>query len=143
MAMTFTKVYNFVQDLGAKVHNLTSDVLKVALTDTAPTTASHVLSDITQITAANGYTAGGATVPSTAFANSSGTSTLSGNAVVFTASGGSIAQFRYAVLYNSTAASGNIIGWWDYAAEVNVTNGNTFTINENSQSTGGTILTVA
>jgi hypothetical protein len=48
--------------------------------------------------------------------------------VNFVASGGAIAQFRYAVLYNSTAASGNLIGWWDYGAEVNLTNGNTFTV---------------
>jgi len=43
-----------------------------------------------------------------------------------TASGGSVAQFRYAVLYNATPASGNLIGFWDFGAEVNLTSGNTF-----------------
>jgi hypothetical protein len=48
--------------------------------------------------------------------------------VVFTAAGGSIAQFRYAVLYNSTPVSGNLIAWWDYGAEVTLTSGNSFTV---------------
>jgi hypothetical protein len=50
--------------------------------------------------------------------------------VVFTAAGGSIAQFRYAVLYNDTPTSpaDPLIGWYDYGAEINVTNGNSFTV---------------
>jgi hypothetical protein len=32
------------------------------------------------------------------------------------------------VLYNSTAASGNLIGWWDYGAAVTVTLGNSFQV---------------
>ena len=48
--------------------------------------------------------------------------------MTFTASGGTIATFRYAVIYNSTAASGNLIGWWDYGTTVSVTSGNSFQV---------------
>jgi hypothetical protein len=48
--------------------------------------------------------------------------------VAWTASGGAIAQFRYAVLYNSSAASGNLIGWWDYGVPITVTTGNSFQV---------------
>lgn len=135
---TFNKINAFVADVGNKVHNLGSDTLKVALTDTAPVATNTVLANITQIGAGNGYSTGGSAVGSTAYSQTSGLATLTGSNVVFTASGGAIAQFRYAVLYNSTPAGGNLIGWFDYGSEVNITTGNTFTVQWN----GSGILTL-
>jgi hypothetical protein len=125
---SFNKFNAFVADLAAKVHNLGSDTLKIMLTDTAPVATNTVKSSITEIGAGNGYSAGGAQATLVSSAQSSGLYKLVLNNVTFTASGGSIAQFRYAVLYNATAASGNLIGWWDYGSEVNVTNGNSFQV---------------
>ena len=51
-----------------------------------------------------------------------------GRNVTFTASGGSIATFRYAVLYNATPASGNLVGWWDYGTTLGITGGNSFQV---------------
>lgn len=124
----FNKFNAFVQDLGRKVHNLNSDTLKVALTNTAPIAANAVLADITQITAANGYSSGGTAMGSTSYAQAAGVAKLAGANVVFTASGGSIGPLRYAVLYNSTAAGGPLIGWWDYGSSVTITDTNTFTV---------------
>lgn len=125
---SYVKYNDFVEQLGRGVHNLGSHVYKVALTNTAPNVATHVsLSDITEITAANGYTAGG-TVTTMGWSETGGTATATSTDVVFTASGGSIATFRYAVLYNSTAASGNLLGWWDSGAGQTITTGNTFTV---------------
>ena len=135
---TFNKFNAFVADVGTKVHNLNADTLKVCLSDVAPVATNTILSNITQITAGNGYSSGGTAVGSNAYSQTSGLATLTGGNVVFTASGGSIAQFRYAVLYNSTPANGNLIGWFDYGAEVNVTTGNTFTVAWNASG----ILTV-
>lgn len=129
---TWNKFNIFVQDVGRKVHNLNADSLKIALTNTAPTAANTVLADITQITAANGYTSGGTAVGSTAYSQTSGTATLSGSDVVFTASGGAIASFRYAVLYNSTAAGGPLIAWFDYGSSVAPASGETFTVHWNT-----------
>jgi hypothetical protein len=128
MMASFNKFNQFVADIANKVHNLGSDTLKIMLTDTAPSASNTVKANITEIAAGNGYTAGGTAVTITSSSQTSGLYKLMGNNVTFTASGGSIAQFRYAVIYNSTAASGNLIGWWDYGAEVNVTSGNSFQV---------------
>lgn len=126
---SFNKFNAFVADISNKVHNLGSDTLKIMLTNSAPAATNAVKTDITDITAGNGYSAGGTAIGTITSTQTSGTYKLVASAdCVFTASGGSIATFRYAVLYNSTAASGNLIGWWDNGAGVTVTTGNTFTV---------------
>lgn len=124
----FNKFQAFVADVANKVHNLGADTLKIMLTDVAPIATNSIKANLTDIAAGNGYAAGGAAITVTASSQSGGTYKLVGNNVTFTAAGGSIAQFRYAVIYNSTAASGNLIGWWDYGTEVNVTSGNSFQV---------------
>jgi hypothetical protein len=124
----FNKFNAFVVDVANKVHNLGADTLKIMLTDTAPAATNSIKANLTEIAAGNGYTAGGTAVTITSSAQSGGTYKLVGNNVTFTASPGAIAQFRYAVLYNSTPANGNLIGWWDYGAELNITNGNSFQV---------------
>lgn len=125
---SFNKFNAFVEDVAEKVHNLGSDTLKVMLTNTAPSASNAVKADITEISAGNGYSAGGATVTVTASSQTSGTYKLVGNDVVFTASGGSIGPFRYVVMYNSTPASGNLIGWYDYGSSITLASGETFTV---------------
>jgi hypothetical protein len=46
----------------------------------------------------------------------------------WTATSGSFAPFQYAVLYNDTAASKNLIGWWDYGSTVTLLNNDSFTV---------------
>src|SRR3954467_4089708 len=111
---TFNKFNAFVEALAEKVHNLGSDTLKVALTNTAPNATDSQLSNITQIGAGNGYTTGGAQATQVSSAQAPGTYKLVLNDVTFTASGGNIATFRYVVLYNDTAANDELIGWYDY-----------------------------
>jgi hypothetical protein len=136
----FNKFNSFVEDVAEKVHNLGSDTLKIALTNSAPSASNTIFSNLIEISATNGYTAGGTAITITSSVQSGGTYKLVGNDVVFTASGGSIGPFRYAVIYNSTAASGNLIGWWDYASSLTLTNGNTFTVDLDQV---GGILTIA
>ena len=126
---SFNKFNAFVADVANKVHNLGSDTLKILLTNTAPTSANAVKTDITEISAGNGYTAGGNTAALTSSSQSSGLYKLIlANPATWTASGGSVGPFRYAVLYNSTAASGNLIGFWDYGSAVTLASGETFTV---------------
>lgn len=130
MSSPFNKFNQFVQDCATKVHNLNSDVLKVMLTNVAPVATNSIKSDITEIAAGSGYSAGGTQATFVSGAQTSGTYKLVVNDVTFTASGGSIAVFRYAVLYNDTAASPvkPLIGWYDYGAGVTVTDGNSFLV---------------
>lgn len=138
----FNKFNQFVEDLAKKVHNLNSDTLKVMLSNVAPVATNAILSDITEIAAGNGYSAGGNTLTFTSGAQTSGTYKLVLADSVFTASGGSIATFRYVVVYNSTPASPlkPLIGWYDYGVGLTITSGNTFTVDLDN--TNG-ILTVA
>ena len=126
---TLSKFNAFVADIHNKVHNLGADTLKVLLTNSAPVATNSVKADITgELSTANGYTAGGATVGITSSTQSSGTYKLIASAnTVWTASG-AVGPFRYAVLYNSTPASGNLIGWLDYGSSISLANTDTFTI---------------
>lgn len=127
---TFNKFNVFVEDLAEKVHNLGSDTLKVALTNSAPSAANTVFANITEISAGNGYTAGGTAASISSSAQTSGTYKLVLADVVFTASGGSIGPFRYVVLYNDTPTSpaDPLIGYYDYGSSISLNTGETFTV---------------
>lgn len=130
-ADTWNLFDQFFDDKNEGVHTFASDTLKVALTNTAPTTATDaVLADITQITAQNGYSSGGTALSSVTSTQTSGTYTLDAATVTFTASGGSFGPFRYAVLYNDTPVSpaDPLIGWLDYGSSVSVNDGETLSI---------------
>lgn len=136
---TFNKFNSFVEALAEKAHNLGSDTLKFLLTNTAPSASNSVKADLTEISAGNGYTAGGTAATISSSSQTSGTYKLVLADVVFTASGGSIGPFRYAVLYNDTAASDELIGYYDYGSSITLASGETFTIDADP-STG--ILTI-
>lgn len=128
----FNKLDVFVLDVANKQHDMktgTSDVYKVYLTNTAPVATNTVYNTPADLSTANGYTAGGTTIGTITGSQSSGTFSFSGGTnPSWTASGGSIGPFRYAVLYNFTTASKPLIGWWDYGTALTLTNGNSFTL---------------
>jgi hypothetical protein len=123
---SFNKFNCFVGDLGDKLHDLDADTLKVYLTNATPAATDTVLGTPADISAGNGYTAGGEDVQN-AWSQTSGTGTLTGVDIVWTATGGSIGPFRYAVLYNDTSATDPLIGYWDYGSALTVLTGETFT----------------
>ena len=125
---TFTKFESFVEAMAEKVHNLGADTLKVMLTNTAPLSTNTVKANLTEISAGNGYTAGGATPAISSSAQTSGTYKLVLADVVFTAAGGAIGPFRYATLYNDTATNKELIGFWDYGSSITLLTGETFTV---------------
>lgn len=125
---SFNKFNSFVSDLAQKVHNLNSDTLKILLTNTTPVATNTIKSNITEIAAGNGYIVGGVAAAFVSGTDTAGTYRLILSPAAWTASGGSVGPFEWAVLYNSTAANGNLIGWWDYGTAITLTNGNTFTV---------------
>ncbi len=131
---TFNKFNSFITAVAAGTHagclNADTDTLKVYLSNTAPDAAADsVKSDLAEISMTNeaNHGAGGGDVQNVA-TQSTFIITVAGQDVTFLASGGSVAQFRYAVLYNSTAANGPLIGWWDRGAgnEVTLADGESF-----------------
>ena len=125
----FNKFNQFVGDLATKIHNLNADALKIMLVSSpAPVAANTIKANLTEIAAGNGYTAGGTQAAFVSGNDTAGTYKLILSPVVFTASAGPIGPFEFAVLYNSTAPSGNLIGWWDYGVPITLTAGNSFTV---------------
>lgn len=121
---SYNKFNSFVEAIAEKVHNLGSDTLKIALTDSAPVATNTVLANITEIS----YTNLSSRVPTiSSSSQTSGTYKLVLADLVLTASG-TVPQFRYVVLYNDTATNDELIGWWDYGSEVNLSNTDTFTL---------------
>ena len=138
MALTFNKFDIFVQDVGRKVHNLNSDTLNFALSNVAPVAGNTVIANITQIAAGNGYSTGGASLTAVSFTQAAGLAKLLGTAPTWTASG-TMATFRYIVLYNLTAAGGPLIGWYDRGAGLALADTETYTPTTDA---GNGILTI-
>lgn len=122
--------------------DLNSDSFAVALSaaanEPAQATAQFV-DDITQISAGNGYTtvtnAAGQAAASPSWAETgagTGVYEFSTSNVVFTASGGTMATFRYCTLCDQgvTDVANNplLVGYLDYEGDVSLTATNTFTI---------------
>lgn len=122
------KFHAYVEDEAEGKHALDSDVLKLALTNTLPDASSDSqFADISEIAAGNGYTAGGEAMTLVSSEQTAGTYKLIVNDVTWTASGGSIGPFRYAVLYNSTEAGAPLIAYWDRGSSITLGDTDTFT----------------
>lgn len=108
--------------------NAGSDVWKVALSNRTPVVASDTnLASAEEISATNGYTAGGNTAATSSSTETSGTYKLVLTSPdAWTATGGSMGPFQYAILYDST--TDNLIGYWDYGSAVTLSVGETFTV---------------
>ena len=138
----FNKFNSFVEALAEKVHNLGSDTLKVYLSNATPDAAADLVkADLAEISAGNGYTAGGNQATISSSSQTSGTYKLVlADPATWTASGGTIGPFRYAVLYNDTATNDELIGWWDYGSSITLNAGETFTVDFDA---GTGVLTIA
>jgi hypothetical protein len=142
---SFVKLNGFVEHLAEGVHNLGSNQLVIALSNTAPgsegtpptgATTACVLANVTQISYTN-LTSRNVTTSSSSQA--SGTYALVLTDLVLTASG-TVGPFQYVYLYNDTPTSpaDPLIGYWDYGSALTLANGETFTVDF-----GANVLTVA
>lgn len=129
---TYNKFNETIVYLGKGIPNMTSGAtcsFKVMLTNSAPSASNTVKGDITEISAGNGYSAGGASCSFTSWSQSSGVAKLIlADPPTWTASGGSIGPFRYAVLYDDFAATKPLIAYWDYGSSQTLAVGETFTV---------------
>lgn len=118
--MAFTKFNSFLTDLAAGgVHDLTSDTLKVYLSNTAPNVATHAnKADIAEITTGGGYSGPVApTITSRGIVSNQYVITPSGP-IIWTGTGSGFGPLQYAILYNDTATSDKLIGYWAYPTQI-------------------------
>src|SRR5947208_6159937 len=83
-------------DLCRAAHDFRSHVFKVMLTDSAPFRTDAVKGDLVEIKGTNGYPAGGRAM-AISRTHAAAITTIHGSKFVFTAAGGPIGPFRYAV----------------------------------------------
>ena len=126
----FNKFDSFIEALAEKKHNLGSDTLTVALcaSGNAPVATNTVLADLTQIAYTNLSTR---VITTTSSAQTSGVYKLVLADLILTATG-AVAPFRYIVIYNDTATNDELIGWYDYGTNINMSNTDTLTIDFNA-----------
>lgn len=143
---TLTLYNQFKEDLANKVHDLFgtagsgADTLKVMLSNAAPNAATHaVRADVTELSTANGYTSGGSSIANVG-TRSGGTFTIVSTDVVFTASGGTIGPFRYAIIYNDTPTSpaDPLVGYVDYGSSITLADTEQLTVDF-----GASLLTIS
>lgn len=127
--MATTQIFpSFKKALAEKKHDLSTDVLKVALTNTQPALSNTQLSDIAQISGAGGYAAG--TLAGVTSSETGGVYALAfGTPLTFTAAGAAYDAFRYLVIYNDTATNKELIGYLDYGVSYVLPDGQPFTLN--------------
>jgi hypothetical protein len=121
----FNKFNSFVEAVAEGTHNLGSNQLTIALSNVAPVAGNSVLADITQITYTNLSTRN---LTTTSSAQSGGLYKLVVADTTLTSTGGSTGPFRYVVVYNSTAAGGPLIGWFDYGSSITLLAGESLTV---------------
>ena len=130
---SFTKVNDFVVNL-ANAMDMNADTFKVALSNTDPTSGTSVVTDgngvLANCTEISYTNLSARTLQNVTSTQTGGTYKLSADDLVLTASGSSVAPFRYVVIYNDTPTSpaDPIVGYYDYGSSLTLNDGDTFTI---------------
>lgn len=130
---TYNKFQDYAEQVNKGVHIWGTHTFKAALSNSAPVATNTLLSDITQISTANGYTGGaggGLTLDTVTLSETTGTAKVTIADEVFTASGGSVGPLRYVVIYNDSATSplDALVCWFDYGSSITLADTETFTI---------------
>lgn len=135
---TFNKFQPWV-DAMVEVAQLATDQLTLALTAAAnaPVATNSVLANLTEISYTN---LSSRNVTTSSSSQTSGTYSLVVADLTLTASGGSVAAFRYVVTYDNTPTSpaDPLICWHDYGSDLTLADAETFTYD-----VGASLFTVA
>lgn len=134
---SYTKINKFVEALAEKAHNLGSDQLVIALTNTAHTSTWGQLSDLTEVAYTN---LSSRNITTTTSAQTAGTYKLVLADLVLTSTGGTTGPFRYIYIYNDTATNDELIGYYDYGSAVTLQDGESLLIDFDA---AGGVLTLA
>ena len=131
----YVKFHAYAADLHHAVHNFSSHTFKVFLSNDTPDVANDAIkTDITEIAYGNGYAA-----PLTLSLSSEG-QTGGVYRAIFTdpaqvvATGGAVAGFRYAIIFNDSATNDPLLGYYDYGSTLTLLEGQTFDLDLNNVS---------
>ena len=125
----FTLFEEFADNIGEEIHNFASDTLKLGLGDDTitPTAAdaTPTWSDYSanEVSTAGGYTENGETLGSVTYTEADGVATLDAANVSLAQDGSGFTDAYWGILYNSSAAGGNAIGFIDLGGPVSEQDG--------------------
>lgn len=126
---TYNKINSWLEYVHEGVINLATDQLTVALTAAAnaPVATNTVLANLTEVAYTN---LSSRNITTSSSSQTSGTYSIVLTDLVLTASGGSVATFRYVAIYDNTPTSpaDPLICWYDYGGNVTLADTETFTI---------------
>lgn len=125
----YQKFNSFVEALAEKVHDLGSDQLKIALTNTAPSATNTKLTDISEIAYTNLKGANPLNLTTTSSAQTNGTYKLVLADLTLEVENGPLPEFRYVVIYNDSAPNKELIGFYDYGSGVELKVADQFILN--------------
>ena len=128
MAEGTVSVFNeFAESVADGRIDLDTDTFKVAFTSTVPADTDAVPTwgaggttneSSNEVSAGGGYTAGGETLGSVTFSQSSGVATFDGANITWTSSGsGDPTNIKSAILYSDTATNKDCVAWIDMTAD--------------------------
>ena len=123
----------YIEDKGLKKHNLDTDTFKLALIDSVQTpvkgstdprwgAGGTVNFDTDEVTAGGNYVAEGTDIVST-YSQTSGTATFDGADISWAVNASNPTDARWAILYNSTSAGKECVGFVDLGAIFDMTGG--------------------
>jgi hypothetical protein len=128
---TFTLFHEALKFIGDGTIDLDSHTFKAYLSTATPLQATHTIkTDIAEIAAGFGYTAGGNPLGSVTWTETGGgTGVWRFNCAdpTWTAAGGPIATHQYLIIYDDTAASDQLLGFVNRGTSDVIADGNTRT----------------
>ena len=127
---TFIVFDEAMNNIGKGLIDFDTQTFKAMLTNTAPTQdTDDEKADITEISAGNGYSAGGVTLTVSWTETGAGTGIwrFDSDNPSWTASGGDIAAHQYLVVYEDTSAQKKLLGFVNMGSSSVIANGNTRT----------------
>lgn len=121
---TPNKFNSFTRDLAHGLHDFSADTLALLLTNTEPVVGNQIKSDISEISYTN--LSGNLDLTTSSSSQSAGLYKLVLADKIIAASGGALATWRYAVLYNKV--NNRLIYWVDKGQAVSLQNGEQTTV---------------
>ena len=136
MAQGDVTLFNeFKEDVGQKIHNLSSDTFKLGLVTNAVTPAASTTdprwgaggsTDLSssQVTPGGNYATGGPALASSSWSETSGTATFDATDVSIAQDAANPNNARWAIVYNDTSAGKEAIAFVDLGGVTDLTAGN-------------------
>ena len=130
-----TLFHEFKEDVGQKIHNLSSDTFKLGLVTNAVTPAASTTdprwgaggsTDLSssQVTPGGNYATGGPALASSSWSETSGTATFDATDVSIAQDAANPNNARWAVIYNDTSAGKEALAFVDLGGVTDLTAGN-------------------